>query len=109
MVDKKPPMTVVDDTSVKEVYANKVIGTTFDGGAVSITLGVGRFVPKMTDETPNQGALPTIHVSGRLSLSPGAAVELANALKLMLDKLGKVAERPKTPKLLADEPAKVGR
>ena len=105
MTDKKPQMAVVDDPSVKEVYANKVIGTTFDGGALSITLGVGRFVPKTTDEAPKQGALPVVHVTARLSLSPTAAVELASALKLMLDRLGKVsAERQKNQKLQADKP-----
>ena len=110
MADKKPQMTVVDDPSVKETYANKVIGTSFDGGALSITLGVGRFVPKMTDETAKQGTLPAVHVTARLSLSPAAAVELASALKMMLDRLGKVsADRQKTAKLSPDEPAKAGR
>ena len=110
MADKKPQMAVVDDPSVKETYANKVIGTTFDGGALSITLGVGRFVPKMTDETAKQGAVPAVHVTARLSLSPGAAVELANALKMMLDRLGKAsADRQKSEKLSANEPAKPGR
>lgn len=111
MADKKAQMAIVDDPSVREIYANKVIGTTFDGGALSITLGVGRFVPKTTDEIPKQGALPAVHVTSRLSLSPSAAVELANALKTMLDRLGKAsAERQKDQKQHpAAEPAKAGR
>ncbi len=109
MTDQKPQMAVVDDPSVKEVYINKVIGTTFDGGAFSITLGVGRFVPKLTDDAPKQGTLPAVHVTARLSFSPSAAIELANALKVMLERLGKVsAERQKSQKP-ADEPRKAGR
>lgn len=110
MTNQKPQMAVVDDPSVREVYTNKVIGTTFDGGALSITLGVGRFVPKMTDDAPTQGTLPAVHVTARLSLSPSAAVELANALTTMLERLGKAsAERQKTQKLHADESRKASR
>ena len=96
MTDKKPQMAIVDDPSAKEIYANTLIGTTFDGGAISVTLGVGRFVPKKTDEAPKQDTLPTVHVTARLSLSPTAAVQLANALKGVLERLSKAgAERQK--------------
>ena len=99
MTDKKPPMAIVDDSSVKEVYANTVIGATFDGGALTITLGVSRFVPKKVNEAPTQGPLPTVYVTARLSLSPAAATNLANALKGMLDQISKaVAERLKDQK-----------
>jgi hypothetical protein len=57
MTDKKPQMAIVDDPPAKEIYANTLIGTTFDGGALSVTLGVGRFVPKKTDEAPKQDTL----------------------------------------------------
>ena len=77
------------------------IGSYFsvNGGALSVTLGVGRFVPKKTDEAPKQDTLPTVHVTARLSLSPTAAVQLANALKGVLDRLSKAgAERQKDQK-----------
>ena len=89
MADKKPQIAVVDDPSAKEIYANTLVGATFDGGALTITLGVSRIVPNKINEAPTQGTLPTVHVTARLSLSPAAATNLANALKGMLDQIRK--------------------
>ena len=90
MVDKKPQTAIVDDQSAKEIYANSVVGTSFDGGALTITLGVGRFLPEQAEPLPTQNPVPTVHVTARLTLSPPAAVQLANALRAVIDKIGKV-------------------
>jgi hypothetical protein len=85
--NKMPQIVIVDDPAVREVYANKVIGTMFDGGALSITMGVGRFVPNKSDEPIKKGSDPVIHVTARITLSPGGAIELSNALNLALKTL----------------------
>ena len=78
---------IVDNASVAESYANKLIGASFDGGAVVITLGVTRFVPEHSTGTPKQGTPPPVHVAARLALSPSGAVELANALHAFIEDL----------------------
>src|SRR3990170_1943632 len=99
MVEKKSQLAIVDDPSAREIYANALIGATFDGGALTITLGVSRIVPNKINEAPTQGTPPTVHVTVRLSLSPAAATNLANALKGMLEQISKAgAERLKDQK-----------
>jgi hypothetical protein len=80
--NKKPK--VHEDPAIREVYANKVISTAFDGGAIVITLGVTRLVPDRVDTPPTPGCLPEVYVGGRLALSPPAAIELINGLQSML-------------------------
>ena len=96
MAEKKSQISIVDDPSVREIYANTVVGATFDGGALTITLGVSRVVPSKVNEPPPQGTFPAVQVTARLSLSPAAATNLASALKGMLDQVSKVGTgRPK--------------
>ena len=89
MAEKKPQIAIVDDMAAKEIYANTLIGATFDGGALTLTFGVSRVMPTKIDEAATQGTPPTVHVTARLSLSPAAATNLANALKRMLDQISR--------------------
>jgi hypothetical protein len=91
MAEKPKGLRVVDDPTVKDLYANKFIGTMFDGGALEITLGVTRYLPERTESGPPKGAEPEVQVSARLALSPAAAVELTNALAKMLNTLNQIA------------------
>ncbi|MEM7399103.1 MAG: hypothetical protein AAF354_09195 [Pseudomonadota bacterium] len=89
---RQEPMTVVDDTATKEVYANKLIATTFDGGALSITLGTTRYVPERIErDAKGQSSQAQVYVTSRLALSPVAAMELTRALTNMLGSLSKMA------------------
>jgi hypothetical protein len=83
MADQQKPR-IADDARVLEIYGNKVVSTSFDGGAVVITIGTGRFLPERIDDALQQGQQPVIHVTARLALSPSAAVELGNALNNIL-------------------------
>src|SRR5690348_9704223 len=94
MAEKPKGLRIIDDPAVKELYANKFIGSMFDGGALSITLGIMRFVPQRTEGGPPKGAEPEVHVSARLALSPSGAVELINNLGKMLATLQAAASRP---------------
>ena len=49
MVSETKKLKIVDDPSVRETYANKLISASFDGGAVIVTLGATRFVPESTE------------------------------------------------------------
>lgn len=89
MAEKKSS-AIFDDPSVKEIYANKLVGTTFDGGTLSITMGVARVLPPIGAEVERE-ASPQVHVTARLALSPAAAVELTNNLGKMLSKLNQIA------------------
>ncbi|MDJ0511973.1 MAG: hypothetical protein QNJ62_00865 [Methyloceanibacter sp.] len=89
---KQEPMTVVDDTTIRENYANKLVATTFDGGALSITLGTTRFVPERIErDAEGKQSKAQVHVTSRLALSPVAAMELTRALTSMLGSLSKMA------------------
>jgi hypothetical protein len=74
---------VVDDPTIREAYGDKIVTTSFDGGAVIITAGVIRMMPERIDEAPMR--LPDVHVTARLALSPPAAVELVNAISGVLN------------------------
>jgi hypothetical protein len=87
MADEAAKFKIIDNPSVAESYANKLIATFFDGGSVVITLGATRFVPEHSGEPPKEGSLPSVHVTARLAVSPTGAVELANALNSMLNML----------------------
>lgn len=90
----KQKLRIIDDPSVKEVYGDTFISSGFDGGAMVITVGVTRFVPRRISETPKDGEHPDIHVTGRLAISPQAAVDLANGLNKMLAVLTQRAKAP---------------
>src|SRR6476660_583618 len=87
MSDEPPKFDIIDNPSIAESYANKLIAASFDGGAVVITLGATRFVPAQSADTPKEGSHPPVHVTARLALAPGGAVELANALNKLLKML----------------------
>jgi hypothetical protein len=80
--NKKP--RIHDDPTISEAYANKVISVTFDGGALVVTLGATRMTPERLGEAPRQGNLPEIWVTGRLAVSPSAAMELVNNIQGVL-------------------------
>ena len=85
---------IVDNPDVSEVYVNKTIGCSFDGGAISILLGCSRVVPERLDAMPGQDRGPNVYVTGRLALSPAAAVELINALNGILAAISKAPNSP---------------
>jgi hypothetical protein len=93
MAEKPKGLRVIDDPAVKAAYANKFIGSMFDGGALEITLGTMRFLPERTEGAPPKGSEPEVHVSARLALSPSAAVELINNVSQMLNTLQAAAQR----------------
>jgi hypothetical protein len=84
MADTQQKPRIEDDPRVLEVFGNKLVSTSFDGGAVVITIGTARFLPERIDDVPQQGQQPAIRVTARLALSPPAAIELANALNNIL-------------------------
>jgi hypothetical protein len=75
---------VVTDPAVREVYANKLISTTFDGGSIVLTLGVTRVLPNRVDEAPDANAVPNCHVTSMIALSPAASIEVVNGLGSMI-------------------------
>jgi hypothetical protein len=83
---------VIDDPTVREVYANKLISAQFDGGTVVITMGTHRTTPKrINDRADTSGMMPDVYVSARLALSPPAAVELINVLNGMMNAVNAAA------------------
>ncbi len=76
---------VIDDPTIRETYANKLISAQFDGGAIVVTMGTTRITPNRVDERPDiAGIKPAVHVSTRVACSPNAALELINALNGLL-------------------------
>ena len=90
MANQKP--RIRDNPAILEIYSNKLISTSFDGGALVITMGATRFLPERIDEPPKQGQHPEVYVTSRLALSPSAAVELVNNLNNMLSALSKAQQ-----------------
>jgi hypothetical protein len=85
MAEQKPKFRIHDNAAVVETYANKFIGSSFDGGAVMLTFGTTRFIPpEQTDEEPKEGHHSVIHVTTRLALSPSCAIELIKGLNAIL-------------------------
>jgi hypothetical protein len=103
MADIHQKLRIEDDPYVLEVYGNKLVSTSFDGGAVVITIGAARILPERIDEVPQQGRQPIVHVTARLALSPSAAVELRNALN---DILSAMTKRASTPEAAGAAPQK---
>jgi hypothetical protein len=90
MTDIQPkPRRIEDDPHVLEVYGNKLINVSYDGGAVVVTMGATRFLPERLDDAPQQSQQVVVHVTARLALSPSAAVELINALNNILGAITK--------------------
>jgi three-Cys-motif partner protein len=72
----------------------KTIGCSFDGGAISVLLGCSRVVPERLDTMPEQDQPPPVYVTGRLALSPAAAVELINSLNGILAAISNAPNGP---------------
>jgi hypothetical protein len=81
---QQPKFSIQDNPSIIETYANKFLGSVFDGGAVNLTFGSLRVPLEKTDERPIHGQQPLIQVTHRLTLSPTAALELLNNLNTTL-------------------------
>jgi hypothetical protein len=92
MVDTKK-LKIVDNASIGEQYANKLVSASFDGAAVIITLGTSRFVADQNAKSGTEATLQPIHVTARLAISPAGAVELANALNAMLKTLNQMQQK----------------
>jgi hypothetical protein len=84
---QQPKFRIQDNPSIIETYANKFLGSVFDGGAVSLTFGSLRVPLEKTDERPIHAQQPLIQVTHRLALSPMAAIELINGLNATLTAL----------------------
>jgi hypothetical protein len=91
MTTKQPNLRIIDDPTISETYANKLVSTSFDGHALVVTLGAMRFPIQKTHDAPKE---PIVHVSTRVALSPAAAVDLINALSQMLTVLTRHVEAP---------------
>ena len=85
---------IIDSLDVREIYINKTIGVSYDGGTVGLTLGCTRVLPERLDTMPRQDQPPAVYVTGRIALSPSAAVELANALNGILADISKKQSGP---------------
>jgi hypothetical protein len=87
----QPKWRIVDNPHVPEVYANKFVSATFDGGALVITMGTSRVSTEPAGQPQgNQQTLP-VHVTARLAVSAQAAVELVNAVNSVLGAVAKAA------------------
>jgi hypothetical protein len=93
MADKPQKLKIIDNPSVAESYANKLIATSFDGGAVVITLGATRLQLDSNGKGSKEAAHTPVHVTARLAISPAGAVELANALNTLLKTLSQMQQK----------------
>jgi hypothetical protein len=58
MADQQKPR-IADDARVLEIYGNKVVSTSFDGGAVVITIGTGVFSLNESTMHSSKGSNPS--------------------------------------------------
>jgi hypothetical protein len=95
---KPGKLRIHDNASVIPTYANKFVGSAFDGGGVTLTFGNVRLIAERTDESVKPGQNPEVYITQRLTLSPAAAVELINGLNVILSALRQAqAQSPATP------------
>ena len=87
-------LRVIDDSTIRELFANKVINTFIDGGAVNVTFEVTRMVPDRIENVPVPAhpPVPSLHVCARLTITPGAAIELVNSSNGILQLLQNQAQ-----------------
>jgi hypothetical protein len=90
---QQPKFRIQDNLSIVETYANKFVGSVFDGGAVCLTFGTIRVLLEKTGEGPIHGQEAVIQITHRLTLSPTAAIELMNGLNSTLTALKAQAQR----------------
>lgn len=93
MSEEAQKIRISDDPSIRELYANKLISLSFDGNIVSVTLGTTRYVPEHTGESPRKGSPTSVQVTARLALSAGGAVELANALRTLVQAVNEAKQK----------------
>jgi hypothetical protein len=84
-IREQPKFRIQDNPSIVETYANKFLGSVFDGGAVSLTFGTIRVVVEKQVEGSQRETV--IQVTHRLTLSPAAAVELMKGLNTTMTTL----------------------
>ena len=101
MAEEAPKFEVIDNASVTESYANRLISASFDGGSVVMTLGVMRF--GQGPQNPKDGPPPPVHVTARLVMPPAAAVDVMNVLNKLLSTMSQIqrdnaASKPDTAK-----------
>lgn len=90
---QQPKFRIQDSPTIIETYANKFLGSVFDGSAVCLTFGTIRLPLEKVGEGPLQGQEALIQVTHRLSLSPTAALELLNNLNTTLTALKAQSQR----------------
>ncbi|TXN43876.1 hypothetical protein [Methylobacterium sp. WL7] len=78
----KPSIRIVDDPSVREIVATSTVTGSLTEGLLFVTLAASRALPEATGLPPSQG--PVAQVTGRLVLTPSAAVEMVNTLSSLL-------------------------
>ncbi len=86
------PTRIVDDPSVREIVATTAVTGSLFEGALFVTLAARRALPETAGGPPTQA--PHAHVTGRLVLTPTAAVELVNMLGSLLATMPGVGIRP---------------
>jgi hypothetical protein len=84
MTDTKQKPRVVDDPSIREVYADKLIGVSFDGSTIVATVGAVRMIPKRIDDAPTPECC-SIHIAARLAFSPRLGIELVQAISATMN------------------------
>jgi hypothetical protein len=87
MAEISQKQTVIDNIDAAEIYVNKIVGSSFDGTTVGVTLGCTRVVPERLNTTPSSP--PVVYVAGRLSLTPAAAADLVKGLSGILAAISK--------------------
>lgn len=92
MADIPAKFQIIDNPAIGEVYVNKLISASFDGGAVTVTFGSTRVMPEHDGEAPKKQQPASVYVTTRVTLSPSAAVELTNALGAMLKNLSQLRQ-----------------
>jgi hypothetical protein len=109
MVADEPPekealkFEVIDNPLIPEAYASKVVAVSFDGGVVAIIFGATRAMPTPSRKGSKEPYQPPIHVTARLALAPGGAVELANPLNKLLNTLIQIQKNAAAASKSADK------
>jgi len=87
---------VVDDPSVKPVFANRIVSVLLDrNGNIAVTLGDMRYVP---EKLPSEGTTETfVCVTTRVVLSYQSATDLIQALSKPLAEMKAIAAAHNAP------------
>lgn len=62
MAENEPRPRIIDNPGVAEIYVNRIIGSSFDGATIGVTLGCAPVVPERFEATPSD---PVVYVAGR--------------------------------------------